>query len=201
MTNTSATGGYLTPTSSVAAHDMAFVTFLQEVVVGITGLAGAMVRPRWQLIPAQQPEPTVDWASIGMVQERDLNLRGQTRHDPAGDGSDIFGRTVQSRIVISFYGPNAWGYAALFADGICVDQNRDALMSASVGLVSMSNRRALPELVNERWLMRVDIEIVFNREILRVYPIQSLLSAQGTIFANPPGESTVLETDYDTDWL
>ena len=46
--NTSASGGYLSPTSSPPADDDALSSILHDLVVGVTGLAPTLVFPRWQ---------------------------------------------------------------------------------------------------------------------------------------------------------
>jgi hypothetical protein len=197
MTNSSATGGYLTPIDIESLYDTAFESFFQEVIVGITGYPATLVRPQGQPVPPQMPPATTDWASFLIQSENDLSVRGQIFHDPTGDGSDVLCRTVQNRILISFYGPNAWAYAGAFCDGLCIEQNRWQLQSASMGIVNFSTRRALYELINEQFLKRVDVEVTMNREIQKTYPVLNLLSAHGTIRANV-GDKT-LATDFDTE--
>src|SRR4051812_9766277 len=56
-TNDSSTGGYLSPVvASSALQDAALDALLQQMVAGITGLPGNMVRPRWQPVTPKQPE-------------------------------------------------------------------------------------------------------------------------------------------------
>ncbi len=197
MTNSSASGGYLTPTVNTNLYDAAFEDFIQGVIAGITGYPNDLVRPQGQPVPPQQPPLTTDWCSFHPYEERDLNVRGQTYHDPTGDGSDVFSRTVQNRILVSFYGPNAWFYAGAFCDGLCIAQNRYELQAASMGVIHIGSRRSFHELINEKWLERVDIDWVINREIQKVYPVLNLLSAHGTIRGNA-GEKTI-STDFDTE--
>lgn len=197
MTNTSATGGYLAASLNSNLYDKAFESFLQEVIVGITSIEKTLVRAQGQPVPPQMPPIEIDWVSFLVMSERDLNLRGAVRHNPTGDGSDILERTIQNRLLIRFYGPNSFFYAAAFKDGLCIEQNRWALNDAGMGIVRVSEARALYELINEVHLKRVDLEITMNREIQKVYPVLNLLSAVGTIRANS-GDST-LTTDFDTD--
>jgi hypothetical protein len=214
MANTSASGGFLTPLSSDADHGVPFENFLQELVAGITGLPSTLVRPRWQIDPPQEPELNVDWATVGIVEETDLNLKAQVRHDPHGlitpladgetervpeDGTDVLERTVRNRILVSTFGPNAWEMAARLSDGLAIEQNRYTLQENCIGIINIGPRRVVPELVNNRWQTRVDCSITLNREISRVYPVYTLLSAKGSITANPPGDTTIT-TPYNTDW-
>ena len=66
MPNDSSTGGYLSPVSSRPVEDDAFEDFIGNVVAGITGLARAMVRPRWQPKPPH-PAITINWCAIGIT--------------------------------------------------------------------------------------------------------------------------------------
>src|SRR5574340_383319 len=86
MANTSATGGYLSPdASALPLEGDALDALLQGMVVGITGLPGAMVRPRWQSVVPKQPEPTVDWCAIGITTS-DRTDYPVEEHDGTGDG-------------------------------------------------------------------------------------------------------------------
>jgi len=203
MTNTSAnSAGYLPPIASVGTYDNVFVAFLQSVVAGITALDPTLVRPRWQTTPPNQPAASVDWASVGVTDERPLALRPVTWHDPngeAGDGADVIERTVRDSILVSFYGPDAWGNSSLLADGIAIEQNRYAMRTANVVLQDIGRRTYIPELVNNNWLPRVDMVLIFDRTVQRTYPIMNLLSAHGTIVTAPTGNPTaVTTTDFDT---
>ena len=61
MTNTSATGGFLSPLSTPAPlEDQALADFFQQYVAGITGIAGNLVRPRWQAEPPNIPQVASD---------------------------------------------------------------------------------------------------------------------------------------------
>ncbi len=197
MTNSSATGGYLAPTINTNLYDKAFESFFHDVITGICGYPNDLVRPQGQRVPPQLPPIETNWCSFLIVSERDLNLRGQTHHDPAGDGSDILERTVECRILLSFYGPDAFAYADGFSDGLCIEQNRWQLNAANFGLVHVGERRVFYELINQEHMKRVDVEIRVYRDIRKVYPVLNLLQAVGTIYGNA-GEKT-LTTDFDTE--
>jgi hypothetical protein len=206
MTNTSAnSAGPLAPLSSVGDYDAAYVAFLQAFVVGLTALDPTLVRPRWQLSPPLQPDFSVDWASIGLLSETLSAQRADIHHDPdgavnaPGDGTDIVERTMRDRIMMSFYGPNAWATAGFFVDGLAIEQNRWALQGASIALREIGPRLGVPELVNDQWLPRVDLTITFDRVVQRTYPVMNLLSAHGTLIVAQTGNPTnVADTSFDT---
>jgi hypothetical protein len=56
----------------------------------------------------------------------------------------------------------------------------------------------LSDQVNQVWYRRADIEITIKQVIRRDYPVLNILSAQGVIYGEPPGEK-VLEFDFDTE--
>jgi hypothetical protein len=194
----SSTGGYQLPSTSDAPHGVPFEDFLQAVIVGLTGLPKSLVRPRWQVTPAHQPEVNVDWASFGITDERDVNLRGSSvTHEPMTE-TDTVERCVRNRLLISTYGPNAWELNALMSDGLLISQNREAMFNAGVGVVILGPRRNIPELVNNQWLTRVDCEWTIDRIVQRVYGIRNIVSAAGIVYQHPEGADHNLPTPFDT---
>lgn len=59
MPQDTTTPGYLPPSTS-PAYDAALDQMFHDLVMGITGLTGDLVRPRWQAEPPQQPEHSVN---------------------------------------------------------------------------------------------------------------------------------------------
>ena len=112
MANTSATGGYLSPdvVSPPLEGDDLDDEF-QEAVVGITGLAGSLVRPRWQPGNPKQPEPTVDWCAIGITTQTP-DATPHIQHSGAGNGKDTLKRHELINVLCTFYGPNSKRNAA-----------------------------------------------------------------------------------------
>ncbi|WCM21361.1 hypothetical protein NDK50_07910 [Paraburkholderia bryophila] len=160
----------------------------QQMIVGLTGLPGNMVRPRWQPTVPKQPEATINWCSIG-VTNSDADANPVMAHSPAGNGSDSLLRNEVLTILASFYGPNASAYAAQARDGIFISQNNDMLTANSMGLVSVGDKLPVPELVNQQWIRRFDFEIRIRRQVVRTYNVLNILSAQATIDSDPLTES------------
>ena len=180
MPNTSASGGYLVPSTTAPDHDAALDRIVQQMVVGITGLAGAMVRPRWQPNPPKQPEPSVDWCAIG-VQSVTPDASPAIEHDGAGDGSDTVNRHEYIEFVASFYGPNGLGNATLLRDGFSLPQNVEAIGAAGLLYVGTSPITPAPALVSEQWVRKYDLRLTFRRQVSRTYPVLNLVSVVGTI--------------------
>lgn len=194
MPNTSATGGYLLPSNvaHVPVEDLALVLVFQALVVGLTGLDGALVRPRWQPKPPNMPPIDASWVALGIFdQQRDTFA--YVEHDGRGAGQDIVQRNELVEMLCSFYGPDAGKNAGLVSDGLMVAQNREVLQQNSMGLVSVGEIQAVPALINNQWYNRLDMKITVRREILRTYPVLNILSVVGTIAAEGAVETLVLD--------
>jgi len=189
MPNTSATGGYLDPATNPLDDD-ALVDFLQAVVAAISGLPGALVRPRFQEEPPNLPKRGTTWAGVGLG-DQESDIMGHVEHDPTigTDGGDVLRTHETLQILCSFYGPQARARAHQLADGLKVAQNREVLTLAGMGLQSVGRMIQTSELIKERWLARTDVTVTIRREIRREYPVLSLLSASGTITPDPGSES------------
>lgn len=181
MANTSATGGYLAPAGSPApAEDTDLEDVLQKMVAGITGIAGKFVRPRWQAAPPRQPEPGVNWCSVG-VHETKTIANPAVDHDASDDGHDQYQMHEEIDLLCTFYGPQAQAYASILRDGIYITQNSEAVKARGMAFIGASQIRPVPELVNQQWVRRYDIFIYMRRQVVRVYPVLNILSADVTI--------------------
>lgn len=194
--NDSSTGGYLLPSSAPLADDAALDGIFQSLVASCTGLPGHLVRPRWQPVPANRPENTVDWAAVGVTDETP-EPSAVVIHHPDGEGYDELQRQVTLTVAATFYGPNSRGFSGLLRDGLAIGQNREALYLAGMSLkmadVHMINTA---EQVGPLWYKRQDVIFTIVRMIGRTYPVLNLLEAQGTV------HSERLETaPDDSDWI
>lgn len=181
MANTSATGGYLAPAGSPApAEDTDLEDVLQAMVVGISGLAGKFVRPRWQTKTPKQPEPDINWCAVG-VHETKTVANPVIDHDGSDDGHDQYQMHEELQVLCTFYGPQAQAYASILRDGIFVPQNSEAVKAYRMAFYGASDIRPMPELVNQQWVRRYDLIIQMRRQVVRVYPVLNILSADPVI--------------------
>jgi hypothetical protein len=197
MTNTSASGGQLLPAGTPApAEDADLDAIFQAVIAAISGLPGQYVRPRWQPVPPQQPEPTTDWCAVGIgVSHPDAGP--YFGHDTVDPGTDTYIRHEQLDVLASFYGPSGKRYTGILRDGLAVRQNTEALAAVDVAFVESGSIRALPEFVNQQWIRRWDLPLRFRRKVTRTYPVRNVLSADIAI-ATDSGISTVLTVPSGT---
>jgi hypothetical protein len=157
----------------------AFDDFLHGVFVGLTGLDGAFVRPRFQLDPPSTPEPGVNWLAFGI----NRSAPDASAYFGQSDGDSITMQRHETVTVAVFcYGPQAAHLADAIRDNLELAQNREELYTQAVGYSGViSDAQRVPELVKGRWYNRVDLTLAFNREIRRSYQVLSLASAFGQI--------------------
>ena len=179
MPNTSGTGGYLVPSTSAPPEDDAFENLIGGAISGIAGIDRILVRPRWQAEPPPMPAIDVSWCAFGIT-EIVADWSAATVHQSAGDGSDEVTRHDTVRTLASFYGPLGYSKASQTRDGLWVPQNWEQLRAAGVALYEAGPIRTASDLINERFIRRIDIELVFRRAVTRTYPVLNLLSAQGS---------------------
>lgn len=184
MANSSATGGILTPAllPVVTVQDR----LLQSLIAGLTGLAGANVRPLWQQNPPKQPEVNVDWCGFGIAKQEGDKGGAYVRHGERTVGNvttefETLQRYEALDIQVIFYGPNALEYAGRIRDGLEIAQNRDTLRAAGLGVSDFGPVVRMPELVNEQYYNRADVTFKLSHEINREYSILSFVSSAGVI--------------------
>lgn len=179
---------YIKPT----AQTLNLQQFIQTVLVGISGLPGNLVRPKWQPNPPKQPDAATNWLAFGLTNEgADTNASVQTDKD----GVTELKRNEHLEIQCCFYGPNCLENAGILRDGFEIQQNLSSLKAANMGFIEAGKQIRTAELVNEQWIDRIDMTINLVRQINRIYPILTFLSLSGTIRTDlTDGENTI-------DWL
>lgn len=155
--------------------------FFQQLVAGITNLPSQNVRPRWQDEPDPLPAWGTDWAAVG-VTSADLDAGYAWEGDVNNPGTVASSNILMEQheimtLLVSCYGPHADWYDGLLRDGFAVDQNREVLTLAAMGLIEVGGQTVVPELVNQRWLRRIDRQFRIHRQIRRAYPVLSILQA------------------------
>lgn len=192
MSNTSASGGYLVPSSSEPLPGpLSLEDFIQSVIVGISGFAGMFVRPKWQQNPPKQPNIDVNWIAFGLVNNTP-DANASVTMDELGNSK--LKRNEELEIQVAFYGPGAQENISIFRDGFQIQQNLDAMRLANMGYKGVNQAIRGPDLVNERWVERFEMSLFLVRQVQRTYPILSFASAGGTIH-------TVLEAPLNTVWV
>jgi hypothetical protein len=189
MPNTSSTGGPLAPATPYPVDDDALDTALQSLIVGVTGLDGKFVRPRWQPIPQKRPEANINWCAIGVTADTPDDGPSIT-YDPVNDVG-VLTRHEDILALASFYGPLAKTFAAIARDGLSVPQNLEPLITLAMGLIETGPIVAGNELINQTWIKRRDMTLHLRRKVTRTYPITSFASSTVTLERDAP---TVTET-------
>jgi len=163
------------------AEDDALDNVLHDLIAGVTGLDGSLVRPMWQFTLAQQLEQTGNWCAFGVMSSvPDANpvvehLFGDDITAPAGDRVI---RHEELEVLVSFYGPGAKSNVGLLRDGLAVEQNRYAARAAGLYFVDMEPARNAPDFINQQWIRRWDTSLRFRRMVARVYGVNNIVAAE-----------------------
>ena len=180
--NNSASGGFLLPQPQPSPFSgLTFEEFLQSVLVGVSGLPGNLVRPKWQENPPANPEISVNWLAFGLTED-DSDTNAYVGIDD--DGNNQFMRMEDLPLQCTFYGPQSLEYGQALRDGLQIPQNLEKLQSANMGFVNTSRMTRVPDFVNERWVNRWEMTVFLRRQIMRVYPILTFVSGSGSLIAN-----------------
>lgn len=167
----------------VAAVEPTYADALDDIfhdaIQGLCGITdGSLIRPRWQPEPPNQPDFATNWVAFG-IQSMDGDRNAYVWHDPAGNagvGSDHMERDETLKLLCSFYGPGCSTMLNQFRDGLQIEQNRWALASFDIKLTEVQEAFTLPALLKEKWVKRMDINVIFKRRIRRVYQVNTVIS-------------------------
>jgi hypothetical protein len=192
VANTSASGGYLTPAAlTPLPGGLTLQQFIQSLIVGVTGYAGALVRPKWQENPPKQPSIDTNWIAFGIeLGKPDTNAFVETPLT----GDTYLRRQQDLDVSCVFYGPLAQESAFAFLDGLQITQNLEALRIANMGYRGFDGPVSAADLVHERWVPVWTLTLTLTRQIDRTYPILSFVAALGSMHTVVNGE------DVATNW-
>jgi len=196
--NTSATGGFLLPTSPDPVGDLDLDRKLNDLISGAAGLPGDLMRPRYQREPPPRPPPDTDWGSFGVI-ELDRVGPNYIQHVPDGNGRDVMKCEWDLRIFVSFYGPNCGRIAQRFLDGLEETQNHESAVANGLHLREMRTIAILGEQVNMSWYRRAELEILIRHKFSRDYDVLNILSAAGMVTSQGTSPEGPVEVDWNTE--
>jgi hypothetical protein len=199
LSNTSATGGYLTPSPLTTQVATDFRTAFNHLIRGVTGIPGSLVRPRWQSEPLPIPASSEDWVAFGVLRSDGEGGSPYVEHIPDGDGYDEAKSTSFLQVLVTAYGPNSDRTVEVLRVGLTVSQNWEELLPLGINLSEIGDSTALPELINNEWYLRADLPVTLKRSVTARYPILNVLSASGVFSGNRPVSDTVVQQDFDTE--
>jgi len=193
MSDTTNGAPQILPTSQTQAEaDAALDLILGDFVASVTGMDRSNIRRRWQRTPPKQLPADDDWCALS-VTEADQDTNAIQQFNPDGDGSMTLRRHETLSLFASFYGPNATQNASLLRDGLMVGQNRRLLWQNGMAYLDCGRLTRVPSLVNQQWLPRTDITLRLRRQVVRTYPIHSVLESTGQI------ETDATSLPFDTE--
>lgn len=178
---TSATGGYLVQTEASLPGNTTLLRYIQQIIVGLTGLDGTLVRPKWQKNPPKVlPNPEDNYCTFG-VSTNDVEA-GEAYVVPNEAGSaSTLQRHEELTVLCSFYGSDCQKNAGAFRDAFQISQNRDTLKAANMGFKETSAINFVPEIHGQVWFPRADVTVILRRQIDRTFAVLSFEGSSGTI--------------------
>lgn len=191
--------GYNTWPYNTALEDDTLDDFFQSLIVGVTGLPGNMVFPRWQTTPPNLPPYGTNWGAVGVTPDTTVDDYPYLKHyDDGFFAFDLMLRHENIEVLCSFYGPNAKQYASYVRDGMYLPQNREPLQLAGMDLTQAGpNLVRAPEEIKNQVTNRWDVTLYIKRCIQRRYAILSLVSVTGILYcniSNDTGSGVVTDT-------
>lgn len=190
---TSATGGYLTPTTtSLSGRELRRA--LHGYFVGVLGFDNTDVIQAWQATPPKTKSIEHNWMAFGVDnQQHDANS-----NLIQNDTSAVMERVVDFDVLCVFYGVDAEESAAVLRDSFELSQNCELLEQFGVKFIQCDQIIHAPEEFNDQFINRADLRISFNQQVVREYEVLTLLSADGVIRANVKGSET-LDNDFNSE--
>jgi hypothetical protein len=176
------------------AFDSDLENLIHDNIVAVTGIAGNMVRPRFQPEPANHPDQSTDWVAFGLSVQ-DSDTFAAVTHDPLGNGGVGTSTVERDELItvnLSFYGPNGGKNISYYREGIQLESNRWDLLAGGLGLVGMTSVINLPALLKDKWVRRLDTKITFRRRSGLTYNVPSLLG--GNVVINNERYLTTINT-------
>jgi hypothetical protein len=166
--------------------------------VNLTGLDPTLVRPAFQENPLAEPDPETDWCAFYIQDAEALNYP-DVRHAPEDGGRDEVTDWIDQEARLYFYGPRADELAGLVRRGLHVERNRYALRKAGIAVRRLGNASRMPELVNGKWLNRVDLVIYITFAARGDYAVPNLRQSGGEIASDEIRGGEYFGGSYDTD--
>jgi hypothetical protein len=202
--NTSATGGFVTDIPPPPPSGDQIAAAIRTMIATLAGLPGSLVRARWQPMPPAQPDASVTWASVGITRT-EADDYPYIRHDgvtqlvgAAGPGVDRMQRHSTVTVLVTFYGPASESAAGAMRDGLYIQQNWEPMAAVGLKFRDILDLARMPELVNQQWIDRLDVQIDFRHQIDRVYPILNLDGADVVIRQDNGAADTDVSVREDT---
>lgn len=169
---------YIRPTD-VVLHGTDLEDLFHDVIVGIMGLPGNLVRPRWQPEPPNPPGADIDWVAFGLSALAP-QWDAYTHFDTADQTYYVEG-SQHLECLLSFYGPDHGHHRGEFLDGLQLTENRQQLADNKIAFMSFAPPVQIPALFKNQYRLRSDVKVYFNRWVKRPYPIGYFTSASGSI--------------------
>lgn len=173
------------PTGPQPSQGQALNRLLQGWMSAVLGdaLESSLIRPYTQAEPPAVPDRGVAWMAFTQRAESSDTFPFVTQKRD-GSGASLSRHEVL-RVLCSFYDTGTEGRAAelasLLRDGLSIPDNLEFLSINSMGFLGCEDEVAMPSLLKEQWLWRVDLPIRLSRAVNRDYAVPNIEIVDGVV--------------------
>lgn len=165
---------------------------LQSIVVGLTGMSGTLVIPRFQQNPPDMPGLDVTWAAIGLTKKSRWTFAFEKHFPSTVGGQPSTSKVIREEdlwVLTSFFGPNGDAMSELFSMGFQIATNRQAMQQLGFAFIESMDSIPRPDMINEQNRVVYDVEFRVRRRQGYTYAVQEFTSVGVVIILDDPTQS------------
>jgi hypothetical protein len=147
---------------------------VHDYIVGLSGLDNTLVRPMYQPNPPTIPDFGTDWIGIN-IKTTDMN--GSSYQVLNKDDILTLRRDVTFEISLAIYGTNSFRVSTQIRSGMELTQNTEIFRPYNIAFGTHGKLVRSPELHNQRWLERYNLDFTLNYVAVNNTSILSIISA------------------------
>lgn len=179
MANDSTAAGYLSPVGKLPDYDGELERQIVRWIAGVSGLPATMIFRRFSDPQQKIPASGKTWCAFSF---NTISMPGTPANVQISDDQSEQWTWEGVSVLCCFYGPSGSGAATTFREGIHIEQNGDALRTASgMSLIEAATVISVPELINNQWVRRYDVAITLSRKNIRTFNIKSIVTPNVTV--------------------
>jgi hypothetical protein len=172
------------------AYGAALDALVQKAVAALTGLSGPNVRPRWQRFAPDTPSLETTWAAMG-VAGIDADYGAYDEPTDAERNTLVRYETIDARLTV--YGPDGAAAARAFRDGLRIGANRAVIEDSGLYYLGDDGIMRIPERINDQWLDRHDLGVVFRRTVALTYAMPAIAISAIKLYADTGIAPVIIE--------
>jgi hypothetical protein len=162
----------------ITPDDFNIYHLVHDYIVGLTGLDNTLVRPMYQPNPPTIPPFGTDWIGFH-IKVTDTN--GSSYQGYKNDVL-MLQRDLVFEVTLAIYGNNAIATSSQILAGMELTQNIEIFRPYNIAFGTKGKLMRVPELHNQRWLERYNLDFTLNYIAVNKTNIMSITSVQSIDF-------------------